>query len=237
MPCLHSYWEKNFCKRSALFPEHCTGIQWVLAHPDEPCGALPSPKLPTDSEEKPGWINCRVFSFPKEFQAGQDHVVPLLRVPLFHSSSLLRSEFRKKTGMGGEGCNPRLPAPRFVSLLSFKYAASHCSARYSSETLAYAFFSPRPLPSFPWGWNRLFEGWDLQKWIVITWRYVILWAETTFRLFFQLPELSYCASLLTFSIFPQDINAVFLAKRFACRSGCNQIWEKKEPMCTGWNKR
>lgn len=131
-----------------------------------------------------------------------------------------------------------IPASQPHSLYhSFKYAASHCSAQYSSKTLAYAFFSPRPLPGFPWGWNRLFEGWDLQKWIVITWRYVILWAETTFRLFFQLPELSCCASLLTFSIFPQDINAVFLAKLFACRSGCNQIWEKKEPMCTGWNKR
>lgn len=73
---------------------------------------------------------------------------------------------------------------------------------------------------------------------------MILWAETTFRLFFQLPELSCCASLLTFSVSPQDINAVFLAKLFACRCGCNQIWEKKEPMwlkevenCAFWPRK
>lgn len=146
---------------------------------------------------------------------------------------LLRTEFRKMIGMGGEACNPRLPAPRFGSRLSFKYTASRYSAWYSCLHFLL------PPPGFPWGWNRLFEGWDLQKWMVITWRYVILWAETTFRLFFQLPELSCCASLLTFSIFPQDINAVFLTKWVACRRGCNQIWEKKEPMWKNllWNKR
>lgn len=60
---------------------------------------------------------------------------------------------------------------------------------------------------------------------------------TTFRLFFQLSELSCCASLSTFSLFPQDIKAVFLSKQFACRSGCNQIWGKEKPMCIGGDKK
>lgn len=45
--------QKNLCETSALFPEHCTGINLVLLpHPEEHCGALPPPQLPSTFRRK-----------------------------------------------------------------------------------------------------------------------------------------------------------------------------------------
>ena len=119
----------------------------------------------TDSEERPGWVNYWVFSIPTEVQAGQDRVVPpKLRAEVNGEE---REEWEEK---------PAIPS-------SQPYGLYCCSALNTlplmvlSDTpvilLLTLFFLP---PCFPRGWNRLCEGWYLQKWLVITWWYVILWA-------------------------------------------------------------
>lgn len=148
MPRLHRFCflcqEKSFCKTS-----ECSVPRAVYRHSVGSCTpgwTLWSATIVPVSKRcrRKAWLDEYFHSLSVLwFLSGQNHLVPLLRVPLFHSSSLPRREFRKKIGMGGEACNPRPPVLYHCSALStLPLIVVH-------DTGAYTFFSPHP--AFPEG--------------------------------------------------------------------------------------
>lgn len=162
------------------------------------------PSFQAHSEERPGCVNYWIFSIPTEVQAGQDHVVP--------------QKLRAKVNEEDEKEKPAVPSLQPCGLYCC-LALNKLAVMVVCDTpviLLLMFFTPHPPhtpphpptphgPCFPRGWNRLFEGWYLQKRIVID--STQYFEPDNFQIVLSTDGIKFLCFLPTFSLFSQDINS------------------------------